>query len=224
MTFADMQVILDKAAHLMADANKETAKKASEVEGNRLQELHLFSQLSPRETLTVGTGPDEIQIAGHTFSAKARIPKAAYALSYSYSWAEAPISKLELDLRDYARHLSVTGTAVEQVQAISAALEGDFTEHSAIGGSDARINLVVITAVVLLMSLAFGAAYCFLEKKWRFLGIPILSLVGLILLFTLPLKDVFAGFALYQGEASWIVRDAPQIGFPDWSLRLRDDG
>src|SRR5437667_7888210 len=214
MTFADMQVILDKAAHLMADANKEAAKKANEAkEGNGLQDLFLFSQRSPRETLTVGTGPDEIQIAGHTFSGNAHISKAAYALSYSYSWAEAPVSKLELDLRDYARHLSVTGTAVDQVQAISAALEGDLSEHSAIGGDNVRLNLVGATVIVLLMSLTFGAAYCFLEKKWRFLGIPIFSLVGLILLFMLPLKDVFAGFALYEGEASWIVRYAPQIGF-----------
>ena len=41
----------------------------------------------------------------------------------------------------------------------------------------------------------------------------VFSLLGLILLFTLPLKDLFPGFAVYEDEASWIVRDAPQIGF-----------
>src|SRR5437762_2047573 len=122
MTFTDMQLVLDKAAHLLADANKEAKEQAKKAK--RPEELFFF-QLSPRETLTLGTGPDEIQIAGHRFPANAHVPKAAYALSYSYSWAEAPVSKLELDLRDYGRRLSVTGTAVDQVQAISAALEGE---------------------------------------------------------------------------------------------------
>jgi hypothetical protein len=117
---------------------REQAKKAKRPD-------ELFFQLSP-ETLTLGTGPDEIQIAGHSFPANPRVPKAAYALSYSYSWAEAPVSKLELDLRDYARPLSVSGTAVDQVEAISAALERDLSQHSAIGGDTVRF---VLTGIIL---------------------------------------------------------------------------
>jgi hypothetical protein len=156
MTFTDMQSVLDKAAHLIADANKE-AKEADKAK--RPLEL-IFLQSSPRETLTLGTGPDEIQIAGHRFPANARVPKAAYALSYSYSWAEAPVSKLELDLRDYARRLSVSGTAVDQIEAISAAVEGDLSQHSAIGGDAVRYFGMLIVGFALLTCLVIGAAYC----------------------------------------------------------------
>jgi hypothetical protein len=84
----------------------------------------------------------------------------AYALSYSYSWAEAPVSKLELDLRDYARRLSVSGTAVDQVEAISAALERDLSQHSATGADTVRFVLTGIISSILLMSLGIGGTYC----------------------------------------------------------------
>ena len=35
--------------------------------------------------------------------------------------------------------------------------------------------------------------------------------MGLVLLLTLPFKDLLAGFALYQGETSSTVRYEPQI-------------
>jgi len=43
-----------------------------------------------------------------------------------------------LDLGDYTRRLTVSGTAVDQVEAISAALERDLSQHSAIGGAMLR--------------------------------------------------------------------------------------
>jgi hypothetical protein len=206
MTFTDMQLVLDKAAHLLADANKAReadAKKAREgaKEATMFQDVLSWVQ-SSRETLMLGTGPDEIQIAGHRFPANAHVPKAAYALSYSYSWAAAPVSKLELDLRDYAGRLSVSGTAVEQLEAISAALESDLSKHSATGGDTVRFVVVGIIFSILLMSLVIGGTYCVYERQWRYLGVPILSIIGLVLLGTLPLKDLLPGFGVYQGEAS----------------------
>ena len=217
MNFTDMQLVLDKAARLLADANKEAKEKAKQAkqakEAKGIQDLLFFLQSSPRETLTLGTGPNEIQISGHGFPSNARVPKAAYALSYSYSWAEAPVSKLELDLRDYGRRLSVSGTAVDQVEAISAALERDLSQYSAIGGDTVRLFATLIIFLILLAGVLVGGAVCVLERQWRYVGIPIVCLIGLGLLFLLPLKDALAGFAMYQGEASWIVRYAPQIGF-----------
>jgi hypothetical protein len=215
MSFTDMQFVLDKAAHLLSDANKAAseANEAKTKEGKNRPELFLFRQSSAREALTLGTGPDEIKIEGHRFPANARVPKAAYALSYSYSWAEVPVSKLDLDLRDYGRRLSVTGTAVDQVEAISAALEADLSQHSAIGGNTVRSLGSLIIGYALLVSLVVSGAYCIYERQWRFLGVPIFSLLGLALLFVLPLREVFAGFALYQGEPSVIVRYEPQIAF-----------
>jgi len=199
ISFTDMQSVLEKGAHLLSDANRE--------EGKKTKDIYLT------ETLELGTGPDEIKIAGRTFPENARIPKAAYALSYSYSWSGAPVSSLELDLRDYGRRLRVTGVAVDQVEAISAALERDLSQYSAVAGDLVRSFGSLIIGFALLFALMFGWALCVSARQWRFIGIPIFSLVGLILLFVLPLREVFAGFAVYQGEPSFIVRYEPQIAF-----------
>ncbi len=118
-----------------------------------------------------------------------------------------------MDLRDYDRRLRVSGPAVNQVNAISASLEQALSEHSAIGGDTVRFVAGGIIFTVLLALLLFGATYCFLEGHWHFLGVPIFAFIGLALLFVLPLREVFAGFAVYQGEPSFIVRYEPQIAF-----------
>jgi hypothetical protein len=198
ISFADMQSILEKAANLLSDANVNAPKK---------------KEFFFRETLTLGTEPDQIEIAGHSFPANARLPKAAYELSYDYSWTDAPVSKLKLDFGDFRRRLTVSGTAVDQVDAISAALERDLSQHSSIGGDMVRIWGGGLLFMILSMSLIISVAYCITQRQWRALGMPIFSLVALVLLFALPFKDLLAGFAVYQGDPSWIVRFEPQFAF-----------
>jgi hypothetical protein len=56
--------------------------------------------------------------------------------------------------------MSVSGTAVDQVEAISAALERDLSQHSATGGDTVRFVLTGIISSILLMSLGIGGTYC----------------------------------------------------------------
>jgi hypothetical protein len=173
-----------------------------------------------RETLSLQAGPDEVKIEGHSFPSTAQVPKAVYSLRYSYSWTDAPISKVELDFDDFSRRFTVTGTAADQVDAISAALERDLSHHSAIGGYTLRSLAVVFTSIILLSVLLVSGAFCVSERQWRFLGIPIFSLLGLVLLLNLPLEDLLAGFALYQGESSWIVRYEPEMALAGLMLTI----
>jgi hypothetical protein len=198
ISFADMQSILEKAANLLSDANVNAPKK---------------KEFFFRETLTLGKEPDQIEIAGHSFPANARLPKAAYPLSYSYSWTDALVSKLQLDLRDSLSRLTLSGTAVDQVDAISAALERDLSQHSSFGGTMVRMVGGMLAFAIFLLSLVMGGTYCIVERQWRALGMPIFSIIGLVLLFALPFGDILAGFAIYQGESSLIVRYEPQIAF-----------
>lgn len=202
MSFTDMQFILDKAAHLLADANRE-AKESS-----------------PHENLMLGTGPEEIKIEGHNFPADARLPKAAYAASYLYLFNNAPVSRLQLGLGEYTRRLDVSGTAVDQVEAISAALERDLSQHSTIGGAGLRDLMRLFLPLILFFVFIVTAAYCIFERQWRNLGMPVFSLIGIALVFALPLNDLLAGFAVYQGEASSLVRYGPQIGFASLILAI----
>ena len=138
ISFTDVQFALEKAANLLSNANRDGGKKPKDI------------FLS--ESLRVGTGPDEIEVTGHSFPANAHVPKAAYALSYSYSWRDAPVSRLQLDLGDWTRRLSVSGTAVDQVEAISAALERDLSQHTAIGGDMVRTVGGALLFIVLVIS------------------------------------------------------------------------
>jgi len=199
ISFGDMQHVLETAAKLLSNANRDEGKKPTDI--------YLT------ETLHLGTGPDEIKVADHTFPENARIPKTAYALSYSYSWTGAPVSSLELDLRDYGNKLSVAGPAVEQVEAISAALEHDLAQHSAFGGATARTFGGLIIVIVFTVLFSIGWQLCVTQRQWRFVGILIFSFAGLVLLYTLPFREIFPGFAVYQGEPSFIVRYEPQIAF-----------
>ena len=170
ISFTDMQSALEKAANLLSFAN---------VEGSPKDKKFYF-----REALRLGTGPDEIEIAGHSFPANAHVPKAAYALSYSYSWTDAPVSRLQLDLGDYTRRLTVSGTAVDQVEAISAALERDLSQHSAIGGAMLR-QFGGLYSFLFLVVLLFGSGiYCVVyqgEPSWIVRFAPEITLVGVII-------------------------------------------
>jgi hypothetical protein len=53
----------------------------------------------------------------------------------------------------------VSGTAVDQVEAISAALERDLSQHSVTGGDTVRFVLTGIISSILLMSLGIGGTY-----------------------------------------------------------------
>ena len=164
ISFTDVQFALEKAANLLSNANRDGGKKPKDI------------FLS--ESLRVGTGPDEIEVTGHSFPANAHVPKAAYALSYSYSWRDAPVSRLQLDLGDWTRRLSVSGTAVDQVEAISAALERDLSQHTAIGGDMVRTVGGALLFIVLVISAdhfalsdengVFSECPFFLSSDWCF--------------------------------------------------------
>lgn len=199
ISLGDMQAILESVANLLSDANRNGGKKPKDIYLN--------------ETLRLGTGPDEVKIVGHAFPENTRIPKAAYSLSYSYSWTGAPVSSVELDLRDYGNELRVAGPVVEQVEAISTTLEHDLAKHSAFGGFAARSFGGLVLFILFTVLLAIGWQLCVTQRQWRFAGILIFSVAGLVLMYALPFREIFPGFAIYQGEPSLIVRYAPQIGF-----------
>ena len=196
-SFSDLEAALTKAFNLLATANGQAPNKES-----------------LRETLTVGAGSDELEVAAHTLPLSARVPKVAYRLSYSYLWSEAPVSSLRLDLGDSTRRLAVSGSAADQGEAICTSLERDLSEHSAIvGGAEFRFISEYIFGMVLVICLLYTAAYCIVERRWRLLGMPIFSFLGLLLLFLLPFDEFFPGFAVYQGDPSFFVRFGPQISF-----------
>lgn len=197
MTFEELDAALAKAYNLLGSANSQASNKDQ-----------------ARETLTLRSGPDEIEIQGHAFPPDVRLPKVAFRASYSYSLPDAPVSTLRLSLDDAFRQITVSGTAADQVEAICSSLERDLSAHAvAFGGSLFRGMVGYLLATVLMTSFIISGTYCIAERRWRALGMPLFSLLGFALLLALPFDELLAGFAVYKGDSSLLVRFAPQISF-----------
>jgi hypothetical protein len=167
-----------------------------------------------REAIKLGVGGDELEIPSYSLSSGISLPKAAYEFSYTYYRSDSPISSVTVDLQDYSRRLSVTGEAADQVEALTTLLESNLVQHStAIGGQLFRGVLGYFLLVALLLSLITSAAYCWSTRRYSAVGMPICSVLGLVLLLLLPFDKFLAGFALYQGDSSFLVRYGPQISF-----------
>jgi hypothetical protein len=193
---ADLQTEIEKISNLIKSANA----KAAYI-----------------ENVTFISGKTKVQISGNRFlSPGVRIPKTSYEFDYYFSSGndEAPITKVSMNFGDFLRRISVSGNSSEQVDAIFSTLESDFTEHSmVIGGSTIRSLGGFFLFYIFLGGFIGGSINCFYKKSVRYIGIPIFSGIGIILLFGLPFRDILAGFAVYQGNASFIVRYGYEISF-----------
>jgi hypothetical protein len=207
----ELQKEIDKISNLIRLANAGVTKGYISLKGYK-------------EGVTFVSGKTKIEISGHRFlSAEVGIPKASYGFQYDYHafFEEAPITVVSLDFRDEFRTIRITGNSPDQVDAIFSTIESDFAEYSTfIGGSGNRVTGEIILLYLFSMGLIGGLIYCVKSKKTRHIGIPISSAIGLILIFTLPFKDILAGFAVYRGEASFIVRYGYQISFASLLITL----
>jgi hypothetical protein len=197
LSYEELSRLLEKAHNLLSTANAQADKRE-----------YL------REKITLAAGSDKIEISGFALDSTTRLPKAAYSFSYSYYWSDAPLSSFQMDFGDYSRRITVSGTEGDQVEAICSALERDCLEHSVfIGGSLFRALAGNFLLIGLIVSLTLTAAYCIVERRWRALGMPLCSLIALVMLLTLPFEELLAGFAVYRGNASFLVRYGPQLSF-----------
>jgi hypothetical protein len=169
------------------------------------------------ERVTFESGKTKVEIPGHRFvSSEVGIPKASYGFEYYYyaRTDEAPIMSVSLGFGDYLRTISVNGNSPEQVDAIFSTIESDFLEYSTpIGGSLFRDLCVIALSYIFLGGTIVGFLFWLRNKNIRNLGVALFSIVGIVLIITLPFKDILAGFAVYRGEASLIVRYGYQISF-----------
>src|SRR5207248_4125280 len=116
---ADLDTILHKTHSVIAAANGPSG-----------------GQEVIRESVKLGVRGHEIEIPHFSLASSVAFPKQVFKFSYTYNQPGKRISSVTIDLGDYSRHVSVTGEAADQVEAISKLLENDLLRHStAIGGA-----------------------------------------------------------------------------------------
>ena len=198
LSFTDLEGILEKTSKLLSTANAQS------------EQMNYM-----RKKITISTGNTKVELKGHSlFAHGAKLPEAAYSLSYSYYLDDGSVSDVTLDFYDYSRRLSVSGSSPEQVDSIFTSLEKDLLYYStSIGGTEFRNFAAFFLFMLLFISLILTGMYCWINKRPRAIGMPILSLLVLVLLLVLPFDKILPGFAIYNGDPSFLVRYAPQISF-----------
>jgi len=194
---ADLDNILLRAQSLIAAANGPPGKQDD----------------SGRESVKLGIRGKEIEIPHFSLASGVAFPRVLFKFSYSYSRENAPISSFTVDLGDYARRVSVSGNAADQVELISKLVENDLLRHSTwIGGATFRRIAGICLSVLLLISLIVSSLYYWNTRRYSDLGMPVCSALGLLLLFFVPWDRYLPGFALYQSYSRFFLpRHAPQI-------------
>jgi len=196
LSATDLDTILYKVHASIASANGATGDEES-----------------ARESVKLGVRGHEIEIPHFSLASSVAFPKELFKFSYSYNRPDKPISSVIIDLDDYSRRVSVTGTAEDQVKAASDMFEKDLLPFStAIGGALFRRVTGLCLTVIFLASLGIGGAWWLRTRTHNALVMLICSIVGLLLVFLLPWHRYLPGFALYQSYSPFLlIRHAPQI-------------
>jgi hypothetical protein len=140
-------------------------------------------------------------------------PNEIFGFSYTYYQSDKPISSVTIDLSDSSRRVSVSGDSADKVDALSKLLEKDFRRYAtAAGGVKFRRVAGVCLSMLFLTSLMISSAYCWKNRNYSALGMPICSAFGLMLVLLAPWNRLLPGFALYQLYSPlFLVRHAPEI-------------
>lgn len=198
ISFAELQTVLDKGASLMRAAN---------------ESIPLW-----REEMDLRKGELRVEMSGHRLDQeRARIPQTLDRLEYTASTRDAaPVSRLNLSFADYSRTLSVQGQSPDQVDAVFSAMRDELSKLSTpIGGPGFKFLRFLSISILAWALLALGSSWA--QTRRRFFLLPISLVVALLVaLIVLPIGELFAGFAVVRGDASFMVRYGPEISF--WGL------
>lgn len=170
------------------------------------------------ETLTLSTGDQDFAFGGHAISDRTNLPTTVYKLEYEAFFEHGAISRIDIELEDYRRTISVSGVSADQVDVIESALERDLSTYAAFpGGMVFRSFCVSLIGLCCYFVLIFFAVLIFgkesIFQKPLLVSCIVTAFAVQVLTYLLPTEKWFPGFAAFKNEASWIVRDGPQISF-----------
>src|SRR3954470_21890468 len=184
-----------------------------------LLQTHAFIQAvngpedSGSEAVKVSIDGQDIEIPHLSLASSVAFPNEVFGFSYLYNQSGKPISSVTLDLGDSLRRVSVTGDAVDNIDALSKLLEKDFRRYTtAFGGMKFRRLTGICLSMLFLTALLIGAAYYWNNQNRTALGIPVCSAIGFLLVLLVPWNRFLSGFVLYQRYSPFfLVRHAPEI-------------
>jgi hypothetical protein len=174
------------------------------------------------EMLEVSTNKTKYSLrSGFTRDDPNRAPEVAYRLVYNLRRANSPVSQIEIYLTDYSRAVRVSGTAGTSVDATTLALMTNLNEHtSRYGGFWLRYSGGVFLFLLLFVA-AIAGKLLPADAPRPVTYLPMIFVLLILGVVWLPPWELWlAGFKIYQGSASLIVRYSAEISFLSFLLGL----
>jgi hypothetical protein len=210
-----------KGAQFSETRDLPTLKMAASELDAILIKIHSFAdtangtaeQDSIRETVKLAVGGHQIEIPHFSLASSVAFPNEIFGFAYEYYRSDEPISSVTIDLGDSSRRFSISGESAVKVEALSDLLANEFHRHSVpIGGTKFRHVAGLCLSIFFLVALMISTAYCFKNRRYSPLGMPICSLLGLLLLLFVPWNRFLPGFVLYQRYSPFfLLRHLPEI-------------
>ncbi len=215
ISYSNLQHVLDKANSLMRKANGTADVR--------------------RETLKLEGDDHRVEISGHRFvSSEIKLPDRSESFFYDASvltvgssnierFREADpalqqprihaITQVTLYFTDYRRTLTVSGESPDQVDALFAALRDDLNGLSSnLGGEVFQFVCLMASFFLSLATLTWATDWWFSRKR-RDLNRTIFAGAVTFAVAFLFFSDFLTGFSAVNGDASFLVRYSPEIGF-----------
>jgi hypothetical protein len=165
------------------------------------------------EMVKVSIDGQTIEIPHLSLASSLAFPNEVFRFSYTYRQLNKPISSVTVDLGDSLRRLTVSGESADKVEELSKLLEKGLRRYSTpVGGLKFRRVTGICLSMLFLSSLMISGAYCWNNRNYRALGMPICSAIGFLLVLLVPWNRFIPGFVLYQRYSPFfLIRYAPQI-------------
>ncbi len=165
-----------------------------------------------RERLTFSDGNSSITLTRPFDRSSLRsAPPITTSLEYEYESYKSPVSLVRLRLWDTTRELTVSGSAQEQIEALTAVVANSLNESAVwFGGLRARF----IGGLLLMLLGIFGPLL--LSRILTPYIATAIYIVGFVIAagtWFLPWDRWFPGTAVFRGDASFLVRHGPLISF-----------
>jgi hypothetical protein len=169
----------------------------------------------PSETLTVGDGENQFSVSGDISAASlASSPPVAYDITYIYFNKGAPVSSVQIELVEYERNITVSGSSQTAVDAVLDLISSDLGKHAcSLCGSTVRTAGGIIIMFLLSIAIFALAISLISTEKPRLMILGVLTLLISevllqLLLFLPPWNKWLPDVAVYAGNSSWLQRNS----------------
>lgn|GEM_PF-3726821 len=155
-----------------------------------------------------------------------KYPNVAYSLDYNFYQAGAgkAITQISIELSDYQRSIRVTGNKTDQVEALFMVLKNELNKHYAFGGGEVRRSMALIFFLLTLPPFYFFGVPSPFYKGKRLADLTrilaVLYACFWISTFFTPYDKLFSGFAVFEGEVSFIKRYSAEMTFFGLAISL----